>query len=82
MALSLAKKSLKEVFEKKTVLFWPFFSPFFVGLKYFLGLGLLALEKYECFDDKSYSSLLNFYDSIRVSECVGTWEPGSEAQQH
>ena len=30
-------------------------------LNYFLGFGLLALEKAECFEDNSFSSLLNFY---------------------
>jgi len=59
MAQSPAKKSVKKIF-KKTVLFWPFLANL-LGLKYFLGFALLALERAECFGDGSFSSLLNFW---------------------
>ena len=59
MAPGPAKKSVKKILKKK-VLFWQFLAHF-LDLKYFLGFALLALEKAKCFEDNSFSSLLNFY---------------------
>ena len=69
MAPSPAKKSVKKIFEKKTVLFWPFLAHFLV-LKYFLGFALFALEKAECFEDNSFYSLLNFYGGKYIKSAL------------
>ena len=56
MALSPAKKSAEKIFEKNCVIL-AVCSPFF-GSKLFLRFRLFGSEK--CFEDNSFSSLLNF----------------------
>ena len=68
MALSPSKKSAKKFFKKTSVILAVF--AIFLGLKYFLGFGILALEKAECFEDNSFSSLLNFYGGKYIKSAL------------
>ena len=56
MALSPANESAKKLLIKNSFIL----AILALFLKYFSGFSLLALEKAECFEDNSFSSLLNF----------------------